>query len=181
MNPTRGGRDNKITELLKSIKNRVCIAEVGTGGGGSADPLTDNYDGEVYLFDTFEGLPHEDPQDNYHHSGEMKFSEEIVREKYKDKKNVIITKGVFPQTASVVADKLFLFVHLDVDMYRSYKECLEFFYPRMIPGGIIVFDDYGAPTCLGAKIAIDEFFVGKPEVIMDGASDSQKYVQIEIK
>ena len=38
-----------------------------------------------------------------------------------------------------------------------------FFYPRMAPGGVMVFDDYGAPTCPGVQQAVDEFFAGKPE------------------
>jgi O-methyltransferase len=33
----------------------------------------------------------------------------------------------------------------------------------MVPGGIIVYDDYGFHSCTGAKIAVDEFYTGKEE------------------
>ena len=33
----------------------------------------------------------------------------------------------------------------------------------MIKGGIIICDDYNFDTCLGAKVAVDEFFESKPE------------------
>jgi O-methyltransferase len=34
----------------------------------------------------------------------------------------------------------------------------------MIPGGVMVFDDYGFPSCKGAKKAVDEFFKEKPDI-----------------
>ena len=34
---------------------------------------------------------------------------------------------------------------------------MEFFYDKVVPGGVIVFDDYGWQNCLGVKQAIDEF------------------------
>ena len=34
----------------------------------------------------------------------------------------------------------------------------------MIPGGMIVFDDYGFPSCPGARRAVDEAFANRPEV-----------------
>jgi O-methyltransferase len=35
---------------------------------------------------------------------------------------------------------------------------LNFFWPRLVPGGIVVCDDYGFTTCPGARSAMDEFF-----------------------
>jgi O-methyltransferase len=46
---------------------------------------------------------------------------------------------------------------VDVDIYASVLSCCEYFFPRMVPGGVLVFDDYGMLTCEGAKIALDEF------------------------
>lgn len=37
------------------------------------------------------------------------------------------------------------------------------FYTRLNPGGVLIFDDYGFPTCPGAKRAVDEFFAAVPE------------------
>jgi O-methyltransferase len=40
-------------------------------------------------------------------------------------------------------------------------DCLNFIWPRLSQGGFIVFDDYGFPTCPGARAAVDEFFHAK--------------------
>ena len=41
--------------------------------------------------------------------------------------------------------------------------CLDFFYPRMVPGGIILFDEYNDPAWPGANRAVDKFFANLPE------------------
>jgi O-methyltransferase len=53
---------------------------------------------------------------------------------------------------------------VNVDLYRSVRDCIEFLYPRMVPGGFLVFDDYGFPSCPGARRAVDEAFAKRPEV-----------------
>jgi len=44
-------------------------------------------------------------------------------------------------------------------------KCLEYFYPRMIPGGIILSHDYS--LLAGVKQAFEEFFEGKPEGLIE--------------
>ena len=55
----------------------------------------------------------------------------------------------------------FCFIHLDVDIYSSYIECLDELYAKLVPGGVVVFDDYGSSKWPGAKKAVDEFFADK--------------------
>lgn len=69
-----------------------------------------------------------------------------------------LVPGYFGDTLPGFADRQFCFVHLDCDLYSSYSECLGFFWPRMTPGGIILFDEYQDPTWPGCTLAIDEFF-----------------------
>ena len=45
------------------------------------------------------------------------------------------------------------FVHVDVDVYKPTRDSIEYFYPRLVPGGMIVCDDYNWP---GARQAIEE-------------------------
>jgi hypothetical protein len=91
---------------------------------------------------------------------------EMVSKLFESNKNVKVFKGVFPSdTSHHIEDRLFKFVHLDVDNYQPYKESLEFFYNRMVKGGIILFDDYDCGCCPGANKAVDEFFSDKPENI----------------
>lgn len=80
------------------------------------------------------------------------------------KLNVEVVPGYFDVTLpEVVEGRSFCFVHLDCDLYASYKTCLELLYPRVVPGGILLFDEYRSPAWPGSTRAIDEFFGEKPE------------------
>ena len=67
-------------------------------------------------------------------------------------------KGWIPERFNDIKDKNFSLVHIDVDLYEPTLATLEFFYPRMNLGGMIVCDDYGFESCPGARKAMDEFF-----------------------
>ena len=71
--------------------------------------------------------------------------------------------GLFPDTAGPVAETAFCLVHADVDIYTSVLACCHFFYPRLVSGGVMIFDDYGRQSCPGARAAVDELFADKPE------------------
>lgn len=47
-----------------------------------------------------------------------------------------------------------------MDLYQSYKTCLEHLFPKVVSGGIVLFDEYDTPNWPGAKKAIDEYFKG---------------------
>ena len=74
-----------------------------------------------------------------------------------------LVKGYFEKSLPSHSDHRFSFVHLDCDLASSYITCLEFFYPRLNRGGIILFDEYLDPVYTAATEAIDGFFAGKPE------------------
>lgn len=50
-------------------------------------------------------------------------------------------------------------LHIDTDIYEPAKIGLELLYDRVVPGGVIIFDDYG--TVAGETLAVDEFFKDK--------------------
>lgn len=66
--------------------------------------------------------------------------------------------GFFSETLPQFQHQKFCFIHLDCDIYESYKECLDVLYDCLVPGGIIVFDEYDSHIWPGATLAIDEFF-----------------------
>ena len=68
-----------------------------------------------------------------------------------------------PETFDGLEAGRFSFVHVDVDLYQPTIDCCHFFYPRLVPGGMMVFDDYGFPACRGEKDAADEYFSDKAE------------------
>jgi len=161
---------NKIINLLNKVKDLEGeYSEVGVYKGGTSLIISQNSNSNVYLFDTFEGMPNHtkniDGTWGLGSFGDIEV-EEIIK-LFKDYENVKIHKGIFPaETSKFIKDNKFKFVHLDVDNYISYKESLEFFYDKMVKEGIIIFDDYNCECCPGANLAIDEFFLSKEEKLL---------------
>jgi O-methyltransferase len=151
------------------------VAEVGVAYGASAKLML-GYAGDrmIHLFDTFEGLPPLAPIDTTSqqslYRGEFACSLDSVRA-YVASDRCRFYPGLFPSTSAPVSNKRFSFVHLDVDLYESTKAGLEFFYPRMSSGGIIISHDY--PSLKGVYKAVHEFFDGKQEPVIDLASGEQ--------
>ena len=86
---------------------------------------------------------------------------------FKENQNIFIYKGLFPkENSNKIKEKKFSFVHLDVDLYQGTKDSLEFFYPRMIPGGAILIHDYHHFSD-GVKNAVDNFIINKPEILIE--------------
>jgi hypothetical protein len=73
--------------------------------------------------------------------------------------------GLFPESAADVPEQQYCLAHFDVDLYDSTLACLEYFYPRMIPGGVMLSHDYG--ILAGVEQAFQEFFADKPEGIIE--------------
>lgn len=69
---------------------------------------------------------------------------------------VRLYKGWIPERFPEVEDRRFKLVHIDVDLYRPYVDSIEFFYPRLLDGGVMVFDDYASAGFPGARKAVDE-------------------------
>ena len=144
------------------------VIECGTYRGGSAAIIgqmlrgTDKF---LHLCDSFKGLPEPGCHDNYHLGGDFHETSAALVERGLRLLDVPskLHVGFFETTLPALAHLRFALAHIDVDLYSSVKISLEFCYPRMSTGGIIIFDDYGAPTCLGAKRAVDEFFAARPE------------------
>lgn len=139
------------------------FAEVGVFRGASAKLICEaKGQTPLHLFDTFEGLPDEvGAMDGRFKKGMFAASESEVKKRLSVYEEVKIHKGFFPETAEAIKNLKFSFVHLDVDLYSVTRSALEFFYPRMLPGGRILSHDYG--QCEGVWKAFDEFIVGKPE------------------
>jgi len=159
-----------LRNILKEIKDIPGdIAEVGVYRGGTAKIIAEEIkDKQIYLFDTFTGLPNDSIYDPdivpALCKGSMKeTSVKEVAEYLAPHKNTHIYKGFFPRTGEVIKNKRFSFVHLDTDLYTSTKAGLKFFYPRMNKGGIFLIHDY--PCMLGVEKAVAEFLLNKKERI----------------
>lgn len=159
-----------LREMLKVV-SRIPgdIAECGTYKGFSAYLMCRSLQGtsnEVHLFDSFEGLPDvEEVDGTWWAKGRFASPEDCVHETLAGFTNYKVYKGWIPDRFPEVAGRRFRLVHIDVDLYRPTYDSLEFFYPRVEPGGIILLDDHGCNTCPGAKQAADEFFSEREEKV----------------
>jgi O-methyltransferase len=144
------------------------MAEVGVWKGATAKLICEGKGGRtLHCFDRFEdGLPKLSEFDTpKFYKGQFKSSFDDVSNLLRPYQHVYLHKGSFPETADPVKDRRFCFVNLDVDLYEPTRDSLAFFYPRMSRGGIIVSHDYiNSP---GVRKAVDEFFVGKPETVIE--------------
>lgn len=148
-----------ISAVIDTSQIEGDIAEVGVYQGGSAKIICQIKGTKaLHLFDTFNGLPY---SDDIYKKGDYRSHYELVKRHFKKYHNVFIYKGIFPETAITIKKKTFSMVHLDVDVYKSTIDCLNFFYPRMNKGGIILIHDYIHSK--GVTRAVNDFFKDKPE------------------
>lgn len=146
------------------------MAECGVYTGGTAEVISQAATtATLHLFDSFEGMPAEThPARDYHAPGDFSdTSLGAVQERLKNR-DCQFHVGFMPDTfAEVAGVKDYSFVHVDVDIYTSVRDCVEYFWPRMAPGGVMIFDDYGFyPYRLAARRAVDEFFDRVPEIVL---------------
>lgn len=117
-----------------------------------------------YGFDSFEGLSEPGRADMIDNAYAFKWKKHDLASKedralsnlsrFSDR--VTLFRGWIPEQFGEIEDKRFCLVHIDVDLYEPTRDSLEFFIPRLVPGGMIICDDYGFDTCPGAKRAMDE-------------------------
>lgn len=118
-----------------------------------------------HVFDTFDGMPDALAPD------EAGFLNVFADNSFTDVQRLLsnnpqsfVHQGIFPESASEhVRGLTFRFAHIDVDIERSVLDCCAFVYPRLAPGGVMVFDDYGDPYCLGAARAVDAYFASRAD------------------
>jgi len=163
-----GGKMIAMQELCKLAPDRGSVIEVGVWRGGIGLLLLNLFPSRtIWLADTFNGIPYSDPQYDSCKAGDFNGAPvEEVKKLFSPYPNVKILQGIFPNAFANILDKeTFAVVHLDVDVHKSYKDGLDFLYPRVMRGGLIFLDDYNEGGCKGATIATDEFLIKHNEKI----------------
>lgn len=168
---------NTIQFLRLVLPLQGGIAECGTFKGlGSFmfchylrghDP---GYDGkDFYIFDSFEGLSEPEAKDviddtrvgttgqAYMGAGAFHGGLDQVRHALREFPAIEFHQGWIPDRFKDLPERQYRFVHIDVDLYQPTRDSLEYFYPRLCEGGVIVCDDYAHLQWPGARKALDEY------------------------
>lgn len=137
---------------------------------------------KIYLYDTFEGMAKPGKEDGEKEKAEWEKNrindqannwclsplEEVqanmARTGY-PKENLLFIKGKVEQTIPGTLPGKLALLRLDTDWYESTRQELNYLYPLLEKGGILIIDDYG--TWQGARKAVDEYFAANGPVYLN--------------
>lgn len=166
------------------VENQIegdCV-ECGVWRGGSMAATAqilvqfDEMDRTLWMYDTFEGMsePSEedvdlrgqvarqllDDQDRLDEKSIWCFSplnqvKQTMRKTGYDGKNMEFVKGKVEDTLPTKTPEKIALLRLDTDWYESTRCEMEYLFPLLVPGGVIIIDDYGHWE--GCRRAIDEY------------------------
>lgn len=173
-----------LAQLLRLVDNVPgATAECGVYHGASSYLICQANERakpqrQHYVFDSFEGLSRPTEHDGQTwKKNDLSVSVDTVKKNLLKFENVTYLKGWIPERFAEVEEKSFAFVHIDVDIYQPTLDSIEFFYPRMAKGGIILCDDYGFNTCPGATKAVNEYLQDKPEKMLSLCSGGGFFIK----
>lgn len=164
-----------LKELYDQIRDiEGDIVECGVGYGGTLVILgilakQENKGRRVYGFDSFEGFPETSQEDvSFRKPKKGEYGGASLRRAKKTVDQVaipspILIKGFFEDTLERFEGKIAL-LHIDADLYLSYKTVLNELFNKVSRGGIIAFDEYNDPKFPGATKAVDEFLRGRYKI-----------------
>lgn len=173
----------KATEYIAAAKVPGDFVECGVWKGGSAMIMANTLlkkqeaHRKIYLYDTFTGMAQPTEKDvtiadsapaiteweKRQKAGynEWAFSplEEVkanmLKTAYKQE-NIVFVKGKVEETIPQTVPSKIALLRLDTDWYESTYHELKYLFPLLVPGGVIIIDDYG--HFAGAKEAVDTYF-----------------------
>jgi hypothetical protein len=172
------GAANLAQYFLHSLPLDGARAECGVFQGFSAlfvcraaALASGRFDGaDFHLIDSFAGFPQPQAEDFIpirrgsatgsapaFKAGDAAVSFEAVRAVFRDFPGVRFHRGFIPHVLAQLPDTRWAFVHIDVDLFEPTLASLDYFYPRMVEGGVIVCDDYGSKLFPGARKAWESY------------------------
>lgn len=93
-------------------------------------------------------------------------------------KQVHVIPGFFDKTLSSYSGGPIAFLHIDVDLYSSYKTVLDILYPQVVSGGIVLFDEYNEDKWPGATKAVNDFLeTHKEELLREPVSGKHYFIK----
>jgi O-methyltransferase len=131
-----------------------------------------------YLYDTFAGFSkdYSTPSDYPDNPGFLKFADDIYKDetiypsvvaRFRDMPNVRVVRGVVPDIFAQTVPERIAYLHIDLNSPAAEIGALEVLFDRVVPGGAIVFDDYGWHLFRKQKEAEDAFFAARGYSVLE--------------
>lgn len=126
----------------------------------------------LHLFDTFTGfdardLSHESTQRKEYQPGYFSDTQLTqVQKRLGNAANIHLHVGYFPESAQALPEQQYALVHLDADLYAPTLAALQYFYPRLSPGGVLIVHDYNH-IWEGVPRAVNQFAQSIPEALIE--------------
>ena len=148
----------------------LCLAEVLAEAGKGAEDLRAVK--KLWIYDSFEGLPEKQQQDESvlgreFKGGELFVTKREVKERFlrAGLRLPQIKKAWFSELKAQDLPSEIALAFLDGDFYESIKESLDLVADKMSKNGIIMVHDYLNPALPGVKKAVDEWLSGKNQKV----------------
>lgn len=135
------------------------FVECGTNKGGFARAICAYIDlhktgKKFYLLDTFKGLPENLLTDEERKAGKKEHFEYVYTDCYEEVKKtfepfpfVELVRGMVPETLEKVSSNKVAFLSVDMNSIVPEIAALDYFWPKLSTGGMIILDDYAYVTC----------------------------------
>ena len=168
-------RHDRLFAIWQALANSKSIvgasmAEIGVWRGGTSYLMARGRrqfaaaDAPLIAIDTFEGHPGETidaERDPFQRPGDFASTSRRHVENYLTEFPMCqIVQGEVTKILPTLPEHRYFLVHVDTDIYASTAACLRYFHSRLVPGGTMIVDDFGAKTCPGVTQAVQQLPAG---------------------
>ena len=185
---------SRLYSLTKNVPGTV--VECGIGKGRTFLELVAisliEKDGRTFWgFDSFGGFPEPHEEDRGIRNPKKGELNEITREMLNsmliragatslwiEEKSKII-EGFFSDSLKRYDGKPIAFLHIDADLYESYRDVLRALFPFVSKGGVVLFDEYGEKQWPGATKAVDEFLSANHQNLLLDAESGKRFLIVK--
>jgi len=125
-----------------------------------------------YLVDSWGKMPGSHAGANYQED-----IYDIVKKRFAKWPNVSLIRGLVPEALFRIPSQKVAYLSIDMNGSEPEKAALEYFYEKIVPGGVIYFDDYGwgYPEL---RYVVNEFFADKKESLLHFPSGNSIVVKL---
>lgn len=126
--------------------------------------------GRMHLYDAWAPMRNENLLESEKHliGDYSNISLQRVKKNLSEFDNVVYHPGYIPESLHVKPSppEKISYLHIDLNSATPTIAALEFFFPRLMRGGVVLFDDYGWNNHRPTKKSVDQFFADKPGILM---------------